>query len=430
MIAVGARSSKLSRKQTEEVLEEICAFHPKLSFQLTLIESRGDKDLITPLSSMEKSDFFTKEIDELILEKKCRIAIHSAKDLPKNLPKGLTMIALTQGKTSCDSLVMPDGVHFHTLPKRAKIGSSSDRRTRMVHTLRPDLNCVEVRGKVDHRLALIKTGEIEGLVVAEAALIRLGYKNLNRMLLPGEGAPFQGQLSVIARSEDKEMETLFASIDTRVQKKILYTGISLKYFKKKALHCPMIQTTAIDFNAPKIVSALSDLSLYTHLIFTSKIGVHTFFDCLFYHQLPRQALNKKKIFAIGPVTAKELKKKGVENIEMPAEATQEGMVQMLSLLRIKEGYFLMPQSSQARGVLAHFLVRKQIRHQAIFLYETTPKVPDPVPCLREIGEIVFTSPSTVKSFFDFFKKIPDNIKLTAIGPITKNVLRDIMKVKV
>ena len=106
IIQVGARGSKLSKKQTEEVLSEISVFYPGISFELKLIETIGDKDLKTPLSSMGKTDFFTKEVDECLINKGCRIAIHSAKDLPDPLAEGLQIIALTKGKSPIDSLVI------------------------------------------------------------------------------------------------------------------------------------------------------------------------------------------------------------------------------------------------------------------------------------------------------------------------------------
>ena len=429
IIQVGARSSKLSKKQTEEVLSEISVFYPGISFELKLIETIGDKDLKTPLSSMGKTNFFTKEVDECLINKGCRIAIHSAKDLPEHLAEGLQIIALTKGKSPVDSLVISEKEHFHTLPKRAKIGSSSAQRQKSVYALRPDLRCVEVRGKIDERLALIKTGKIQGLVVAEAALIRLGYTHLNRIFLTGETAPFQGQLAVVARSSDREMEALFSKIDTRNKKGVLYTGLSFKECIKKAVHCPMIQTNPKDFGDQRTLSAIVDLSLYTHLIFSSKVGVRMFFDSLKYHRVPKEVLNNKKMIAVGLATASELKKRGLKRVEVPKEATQEGIVRMLSLKDISKDYFLLLQSFQARQVLTQFFIRKKIRHQVIFLYETRPKVPEPIPNLKGIGEIIFTSPSTVKSFFDFFKRVPNNTKLTAIGPVTKNALKAIMKVK-
>ncbi len=213
-IEVGARGSPLSRVQIEEVLGELRSFHPEIDFQEVFVQTTGDKDLKTSLRTLDKTDFFTKEIDALQLSGGCRISIHSAKDLPEPLPRGLVMAALTQGVDPSDVLVLREGTALETLPPGARIGTSSLRREKNIRELRADLICVDIRGTIGMRLALLDQGEVDGLVMAEAALIRLQLTHLNRVLLPGDGAPLQGQLVVLAREEDKEMLELFAPIDT------------------------------------------------------------------------------------------------------------------------------------------------------------------------------------------------------------------------
>ncbi len=173
----------------------------------------GDRDLLTSLKALDKTDFFTKEIDILIQEKKTRIGIHSAKDLPDPLPKGLARIALTKGVDARDVLVLAPGKTLATLPPYAKIATSSTRREESIKTLLPTAHVIDIRGTIERRLQEITSGNIDGLVVAEAALIRLGLTHLNRIFLPGETAPYQGKLAVIALEDDEEMRSLFACID-------------------------------------------------------------------------------------------------------------------------------------------------------------------------------------------------------------------------
>src|SRR5476649_2057232 len=101
-ITVGARDSSLSKIQVLEVLQELRPFYPHLFFNPLFVKTRGDKDLKTPLSHMGKIDFFTDSIDAMQQQNICRIGIHSAKDLPDPLPKGLTLAALTEGKDPSD----------------------------------------------------------------------------------------------------------------------------------------------------------------------------------------------------------------------------------------------------------------------------------------------------------------------------------------
>jgi len=145
-IVVGARGSKLSVKQVEEVLEELIRHAPEVEFAPVWVTTTGDRDLNSSLRSMDKTNFFTKEIDQMQLEGECQITIHSAKDLPDPLPRGLKLIALTGGKDPSDSLVMRDGESLERLVKGAVIGSSSVRRDGIIRGLRPDLCSKEVRG--------------------------------------------------------------------------------------------------------------------------------------------------------------------------------------------------------------------------------------------------------------------------------------------
>jgi hydroxymethylbilane synthase len=214
-ITVGARGSHLSRVQCDEVLQELRQHHPHVLFHPIWVETTGDKDLKTSLRTLDKTDFFTKEIDQLQLAGQCRIGIHSAKDLPDPLPRGLVLAALTKGVDPSDSLVLQNGATLQTLPQKARIGTSSARRDQNIRALRPDLICVDIRGTIQARLDLLDRGVVDGLVIAEAALIRLKLTDRTRLPLPGERAPLQGQLAIIALEKDAEMEQLFACIDTR-----------------------------------------------------------------------------------------------------------------------------------------------------------------------------------------------------------------------
>lgn len=211
-ITVGARSSPLSQVQVKEIEKEIQCHFPEVQLDPILLETTGDKDKITPLKNVTQSDFFTKEIDELQLQGRFRISIHSAKDLPKPLAQGLTVVALTKGVDPRDALILPDGKSLHDLPLNALIGTSSPRREAAITILRQDLRPTDIRGTIQERLNLLKDGKVHGLIMAEAALIRLGLTHINRVFLDIEPEPLQGRLAVIARDTDDEMKDLFSYI--------------------------------------------------------------------------------------------------------------------------------------------------------------------------------------------------------------------------
>lgn len=181
---MGARSSPLSRAQVEEVREEL-----GIDFEVVWVETIGDKDKTTSLRGMEKTDFFTRELDEMLLRGEIDAAIHSAKDLPDPMPDGLEIALLTKGLDPRDSLVIKqEPVCF--------VATSSQRREEAVRQLYPNCQFVDLRGTIHERLAM----PVDGVVVAEAALIRLGLTHLKRIFLPGSTAPMQGKLAVVCRS--------------------------------------------------------------------------------------------------------------------------------------------------------------------------------------------------------------------------------------
>lgn len=214
-ISVGARDSKLSQAQVDEVLHALRRIHPEVDFEPMWQKTIGDKDLKTSLRELDKTDFFTKEIDDMLLEKKCRIGIHSAKDLPDPLVRGLSIVAITQGIDPSDALVLRDQERLETLPEGAIIGSSSVRRDEMIKCLRSDLKCVDIRGTIERRLYLLDRSDFDGVVIAEAALIRLNLTHRNRIRLNGQTLPLQGRLAIVAREEDREMAELFSCLDSR-----------------------------------------------------------------------------------------------------------------------------------------------------------------------------------------------------------------------
>lgn len=214
-LIVGSRQSALARAQVEELLLEIRQFHPLIEFDVRHVETVGDKDQATSLRELDKTNFFTKEIDEMVLSGVCRIGIHSAKDLPAPLPQGLAIACFTKGLDPSDSLVLTPGISLDQLKEDAVIATSSIRREESVCLLRRGLRFVDIRGTIEQRLAKLYSGQIDGVVIAEAALIRLRLTHLNRIRLPLPGVAGQGQLAVVVKAEDTEMLTLFASIDAQ-----------------------------------------------------------------------------------------------------------------------------------------------------------------------------------------------------------------------
>lgn len=207
------RNSRLSLVQTEEIKSLL----PEIKFELTSVQSLGDKNLHIPLETCDISDFFTRELDEAVLRKEADIAVHSAKDLPYPIPQGLEVIALTKAKDQSDALVSRNNLKLKELPANPRVGTSSVIRAESIKSLRPDARIVSIRGTIEERIALIEKDLTDAVVVATCALQRLGLSDIIAETLPFDTHSLQGHLAVVARSTDAKLKDIFAPIDIRNQ---------------------------------------------------------------------------------------------------------------------------------------------------------------------------------------------------------------------
>ncbi|MFQ5951946.1 MAG: hydroxymethylbilane synthase [Candidatus Omnitrophota bacterium] len=203
---IGTRTSPLALKQVEEILGSLKKARPDFEAEIVGIDTHGDKDRKTPISSMEGTDFFTREIDEALLKGKIDMAVHSAKDLPDKMTDGLVIAAVTRTIDPYDVLVSRSGLKLDELPRGARIGTSSQRRKTQLRKYRDDFEIVDIRGNIEERLELLES--LDGIVIAAAGLMRLGLEDriTQRISLDVlRPHPLQGVLAVIVRSKDKEL---------------------------------------------------------------------------------------------------------------------------------------------------------------------------------------------------------------------------------
>lgn len=429
-LIVGSRASKLALVQVEEVIEGMSYHHPELTFQIKCGPCKGDLDQKTSLKDLGATDFFTYELDQWLLQRECRITIHSAKDLPDPLPQGIQIVAITQNQNNEDVLVLRsfEGAKFH--PKNLKIGVSSQRREEGVSKLFPNALFCDLRGPIEKRLEKVVSGELDGIAVAKVALMRLNLLHLNTIDLPINPPPLQGSLAILAREGDFEMERLFSCVDIRRGKKSLFLGLDPSKFLSsgKVIHYPMIKICP----RPKseLLQSFFDLSEYTHCLFTSRSSVQIFLECLHRLQKPCLLLNSKKVIAVGQSTARLLKKEGIYVDYIPQDESQEGLIALFERLKMgKKSVIFYPKSSRARPLLLDYYERKEIAFSAPDFYDTLDYLPDMKPNLEEIDEIVFTSPSVVKSFFNHFTLPEKEIHFVFKGKVTKDYFNKICTVK-
>ncbi len=236
VLRIGTRTSLLALKQVEEALGYLKELYPQVQTEIVGIDTYGDKDKITPISEVGGADFFTREIDEALLKGDIDLAVHSAKDLPGQIPVGLVIAAITESIDPYDALVSKNNLKIGELGVRAKIGASSLRRKTQLKKYRIDFQIVDIRGNVEERLEKLdksrpfycegklqsKKGRdkdgLDAIIVASCALIRLGLQHRITQKIPFEilmPHPLQGSLAIEARENDKEIINLFSKLDMR-----------------------------------------------------------------------------------------------------------------------------------------------------------------------------------------------------------------------
>jgi hydroxymethylbilane synthase len=214
-IRIGTRGSKLALWQTDWVQSELLKAHPSLTVQIIVIKTKGDKILDVPLAKVGGKGLFVKEIEDALLEGRIDLAVHSMKDMPSELPEGLTIGAIPKRENPRDVLVSKRGC-LADLPERARIGTSSLRRASQILSARPDVCIHPLRGNLDTRLRKLDAGDMDAIVLAAAGIRRLGLKHRiteyldSRVMLPAAG---QGALCIEARTGDERTGALLEGLD-------------------------------------------------------------------------------------------------------------------------------------------------------------------------------------------------------------------------
>ncbi|MBU0694358.1 MAG: hydroxymethylbilane synthase [Candidatus Omnitrophica bacterium] len=231
---IGTRTSPLALRQVEEVLGNLRKFYSGFKAEIVGIDTYGDRDKSTPISEIEGTDFFTKEIDEALLNSLIDFAVHSAKDLQDKLKEGLVVAGTTFPIDPYDVLVSKSGLTLDDLPFGAKIGTSSKRRKEGLKKFRPDFQIVDIRGNIQERLRLVDSlsfivdsyklytinhqPALDAIVIAAAGLMRLGLEERITQRIPFEiitPHSLQGSLAVVTRKEDLELVKLLSVIDSQ-----------------------------------------------------------------------------------------------------------------------------------------------------------------------------------------------------------------------
>ncbi|WQZ67729.1 hydroxymethylbilane synthase [Helicobacter pylori] len=210
-LVIGSRGSELALWQANHIKERLkkeCS----MESEIQIVKTKGDKILDTPLNKIGGKGLFTKELEELLLKGEIDLAVHSLKDVPVVFEKGLGLACITKRADVRDTFLSVKFPDLMSLPKGAKVGTTSLRRSMQIKLKRQDLDTESLRGNVQTRLKKLECGEFDAIILAEAGLCRLEIQGAKyrkafsvKEMIPSMG---QGALGVEMLKNHKHFITL------------------------------------------------------------------------------------------------------------------------------------------------------------------------------------------------------------------------------
>ena len=215
-ITIGTRGSKLALWQANWVKSALNQKFPRLTIELEIIKTQGDKILDVPLAQVGGKGLFVKEIEQALMDRRVDLAVHSMKDMPADIPEGLCIGAVPKREIPSDVLISRSGLKFAKLEPGSIIGTSSLRRGAQLRHSRSDIAIEPLRGNLDTRLRKLDTENLDAIVVAAAGVRRLELEDRvteyldEKIMLPAVG---QGALCIEIREDDPPISEIISALD-------------------------------------------------------------------------------------------------------------------------------------------------------------------------------------------------------------------------
>ena len=208
LLRIGSRGSQLALWQANYIGGQLRERGHEVEIQI--IHTTGDKIIDVALAKVGAKGMFTKEIEEALAAEKIDLAVHSLKDLPTELVEQFEIAAIPSREDPRDALCSAKYSDIESLPRNARVGTSSLRREAQLKALRPDLEIHPLRGNVDTRLRKLESGEYDAIILALSGLRRLDRTELVRQVLPIDlmcPAAGQGALAIEIRAADEDVRS-------------------------------------------------------------------------------------------------------------------------------------------------------------------------------------------------------------------------------
>ena len=215
-IRIATRKSALALWQANFVSSVLQQLPEISATELVPMSTRGDEILDRSLQKIGGKGLFIKELEIAIENGEADLAVHSMKDVPAELPPGFCLAATMKRANPRDALVASAGTTIQSLPKHARIGSSSLRRQAQIKMMRSDLNIEPLRGNVNTRLEKLGRGDYDAIILAAAGLERLDLQHhISHQFSPDEMLPAaaQGVLGIECLQNNAELRTILRQLD-------------------------------------------------------------------------------------------------------------------------------------------------------------------------------------------------------------------------
>jgi hydroxymethylbilane synthase len=246
-IRIATRKSALALWQAEHVADKLMALPGVGAVELVPLSTRGDEILDKSLQKIGGKGLFIKELEVAMRTGSADIAVHSMKDVPAEMPDGFCIAAVLERANYADAFVGRNGCRFDAIPEGARIGSSSLRRQAQLKLMRPDLQIEPLRGNVNTRLAKLKSGDFDAIILAAAGLERLGLQHyISQQFTPEQMLPAaaQGVVGIECLESDDALRSILQQLN----------------------HEPTAQTTTAERAIAKFLQANCQSPVATHAV--------------------------------------------------------------------------------------------------------------------------------------------------------------------
>ena len=465
-IRIGTRGSPLALAQTKLVEEILKKNYKYINIERVIIKTQGDISN-KPLSELSGDGFFTKAIENALIEDKINLCVHSAKDLPTNSYSGIEYYAVGSRADYSDTLL---------LKKKSKpiIGTSSKRRELQIKDLLPDAIIKPIRGNIETRIKKVVDGQYDGVIIATAALNRLNLKlpkDFSRQVLNFATAPGQGILAIqvkqafkkkIEKIINKDLDEIlkfekkfltylgggcnlplgcniknknlnlyfYSSKDNlKVQYKTKATNLETlfqkgieQFYKNKSgyvwITSPIQRQLSVSLRLNNLPVCFPLIEVVP-LLFENGLKECLNYDCvIFPSNVAIDFTSKLKfncpIFCMGETSKSFLNELGYSDVSI------------IDDFRIFEKYKSPLLLSAKKSLVANRLDKLNLKYKHIKVYKTQSVIWGKLPHIpNEKDSIIFTSPSTVESFAKNLKKFPElkKLKRFALGKTTFDKLK-------